>query len=268
MSDLLMELGLEFLGASGRSIVRYFIVCGGGFAIFWVLLSKRLEHRKIQSIPGAGRSVHLAEIRDSVYSLVVMSVVTALSLYGYDKGWIQIYMDPFEHGIPWLVASLVLFVFGFDTCCYWAHRLMHHPSLYKYLHEKHHVYTDPTPFAAYSFTTGEALAYAIFTPLILLVIPVNFWVLVVAGSWFTLASAGVHLGYELMPSWWGKSVFTRWIGTATMHNMHHEFVHHNFALYFTFWDRVCGTMHKDYDETLEDLTAQPLLSRPDGEASA
>jgi sterol desaturase/sphingolipid hydroxylase (fatty acid hydroxylase superfamily) len=47
-----------------------------------------------------------------------------------------------------------------------------------------------------------------------------------------------------------------------MHNMHHEHIHYNFALYFTFWDRWMGTMHPDYEEVLEELTAQPYLQRP------
>jgi Delta7-sterol 5-desaturase len=255
-----IEIATHFAGAAGRSLVRYGIICGGAFAVFWVLLADRLEHRRIQ--PDAPpRRMNWLEARDSIYSTLVIAVVTAVSLYLYERGHLQIYMDPTELGLPWLGFTFLLLVFGFDTYFYWTHRLIHHASVYGFVHKKHHEFTDPSPLAAYSFTAIEALVYALFAPLLLLVLPVNFWVLMVAGSWFGFASMMVHLGYEMAPSWWGRSVFTRWIGTSTMHNMHHEHVHYNFALYFTFWDRAMGTMHPDYDETLAELTAQPLLHR-------
>jgi len=260
MWDVLLEFATHFAGASARSLVRYGIVCGGAFGILWMWLSDRLEHRRIQD-EAPPRKVHLAELRDSVYSTLVIAVVTAGTLVLYDRGLVKIYTDPMEHGAGWLAFTFFLLVFGFDTYFYWAHRAMHHPSIYNLTHARHHAFTDPSPLAAYSFTAIEALAYAVFAPVILLVLPINFWVLLVAGSWFSFASAGVHLGYELAPSWWGKSPFTRWIGTATMHNMHHEYVHYNYALYFTFWDRTMGTMHPDYDETLAELTAQPFFQR-------
>lgn len=260
MEDLLTPWLTHYAGAAGRSVVRYFIVCGGAFGVFWVLLHGRLEHRKIQEgVPK--RRMNFLEMRSSVYSTLIIAVVTALTLVGYDQGLIHIYMDPMERGLPWLAATFFILFFGFDTYFYWSHRLMHHAKLYSWTHAKHHLFTDPSPLAAYSFTVWEALAYAVFAPLLLLVVPMNFWMLLVAGAWFTLASALVHLGYEVAPSWWGKSPFTRWIGTATMHNMHHEYVDYNFALYFTFWDRWMGTMHPEYDEILEELTAQPLLQR-------
>ena len=260
MESMLVEFGTHYLGAAARSLVRYAIVCGGGFWLFWVLLSSRLEHRRIQPTPPP-RKMQWQEARDSVYATLIIALVTAGSLVLYDQGWLKIYMDPLEHGVPWLAFTLFFLVFGFDTYFYWTHRAMHHPSIYKLVHLRHHAFPDPSPLASYSFTAAEALTYALFAPLVLLVMPVNFWVLLVAGSWFALASTGVHLGYELAPSWWGTSPFTRWIGTSTMHNMHHEHTDENFALYFTFWDRLMGTMHPDYDDTLEELTSRPLLQR-------
>ncbi|MCB9795066.1 MAG: sterol desaturase family protein [Alphaproteobacteria bacterium] len=260
MEDPLPFLASQYALAAGRSTLRYFIICGGGFALFWVLLAGRLAHRKIQDgVPP--RRMNWLEARDSVYATLIMAFVTAGSFYLLELGYIKLYMDPNEHGVPYLIFSLLVFVFGFDTWFYWSHRAMHLASLYSWTHAKHHAFTDPSPLASYSFTAWEALAYAAFGPLVLMIMPINIWVLVIAGSWFTLASTLVHLGYELAPSWWGKSPFTRWIGTSTMHNMHHEYVDYNFALYFTFWDRWMGTMHPDYDEVLEEITAQPLLGR-------
>lgn len=266
MEDILLELGSHFAAASARSLIRYGIICGGAFYLFWIFLADKLEHRRIQDEPPP-RRMNLKEARDSIWSTIVIAVVTAVSLYLYDQGHLKIYMDPMEHGTPWLVASLFIVMIGFDTYFYWTHRAIHHAKLYTLVHAKHHEFTDPSPLAAYSFNAIEALIYPLFAPALLLVLPVNFYVLLIAGSWFTFASMLVHLGYELAPSWWGKSPFTRWIGTSTMHNMHHEYVDYNFALYFTFWDRWMGTMHPDYDETLEELTSQPYLQRSSSSAA-
>lgn len=259
MSELLTEFATGYAGASFRALLKFFIVSGGAFALFWVVLAKRLQHRKIQPQAGPGRAVYLRETRDSVLATLVIALVTGVAAIGMKQGWVQIYWDPTEYGLPWLVASLVIQLVGFDLWFYVTHRAMHHPLLYGFMHEKHHGYPDPSPMSAYSFTPWEALTYAAFGILVPVLMPVNVGVAVFAGLWFTLVSMGVHLGYELMPAWWGKSPLTRWIGTATMHNMHHEHTHYNFGLTITLWDRLFGTMHEEYDETLEELTAQPLF---------
>jgi len=260
MPELLVELSTHYAGAVGRSMLRYGVICGGLFGLFWFLLARPLEHRRIQDRPMLKKEVW-GELKDSIFATLVMAAVGAVTLVANDHGMLKVYMDPMEHGLPWLAFTTVLLVFGFDAYFYWTHRLMHHVKLYNLTHEKHHQYVNPTPMASYSFTAWEALVYAVFGPVLMLFLPLNFWVLMTSGVFFAFASAMVHLGYEVAPSWWGRNPVTRWIGTSTMHNMHHEFTHYNFGLYFTYWDRWMGTMHPDYDELLEELTAQPLFQR-------
>jgi len=69
-----------------------------------------------------------------------------------------------------------------------------------------------------------------------------------------------HAGYELSPfiptiegiialllngpkGWSG-------INTVQHHDMHHRFPTRHFSLYFTHWDRLCGTMYPGYDAQL------------------
>ncbi len=58
-----------------------------------------------------------------------------------------------------------------------------------------------------------------------------------------------HLGYEMYP----KNFNTHWLfklkTPSTHHNMHHEKVHGNYGLYFTWWDKLCKTEFKDYNST-------------------
>jgi sterol desaturase/sphingolipid hydroxylase (fatty acid hydroxylase superfamily) len=42
----------------------------------------------------------------------------------------------------------------------------------------------------------------------------------------------------------------RALNTVQHHDMHHRFPRNHFSLYFTHWDRWCGTLHPKYDEKL------------------
>jgi lathosterol oxidase len=43
---------------------------------------------------------------------------------------------------------------------------------------------------------------------------------------------------------------TRALNTVQHHDLHHRFPAHHFSLYFTHWDRWCGTMYPKYDKEL------------------
>lgn len=43
------------------------------------------------------------------------------------------------------------------------------------------------------------------------------------------------------------------------HDLHHKDFDGNYGLYFTWWDRLCGTEHKRYRETFEEVTPRFLL---------
>ena len=38
--------------------------------------------------------------------------------------------------------------------------------------------------------------------------------------------------------------------TVKHHDMHHQYPLKHFSLYFTHWDRVCGTLHPRYDASV------------------
>jgi sterol desaturase/sphingolipid hydroxylase (fatty acid hydroxylase superfamily) len=63
-----------------------------------------------------------------------------------------------------------------------------------------------------------------------------------------------HLGYELYPKGFNKHWLGRWINTSVNHNQHHQYFTGNYGLYFTFWDRIMGTIRKDYDQRFEEVT--------------
>jgi len=59
-----------------------------------------------------------------------------------------------------------------------------------------------------------------------------------------------HAGVELMPRALADSRWFGWINATTHHDLHHSSFHHNYGLYFTWWDRLMGTEHPAYHEKL------------------
>jgi sterol desaturase/sphingolipid hydroxylase (fatty acid hydroxylase superfamily) len=59
-----------------------------------------------------------------------------------------------------------------------------------------------------------------------------------------------HAGVELMPRTLADSRWFGWINATTHHDLHHSSFHHNYGLYFTWWDRLMGTEHPAYREQL------------------
>jgi sterol desaturase/sphingolipid hydroxylase (fatty acid hydroxylase superfamily) len=148
-----------------------------------------------------------------------------------------------------------------DTYFYWAHRLLHHPQLFRRVHKVHHYSIDPTPFSTYSFHPLEAailfFGYRL-VPSIIFVhgLAINIWLLL------TLLNAIViHLGYEIYPQWFTQSRLTNWKTPSTHHNMHHAKVHGNYGLIFTWWDKLMKTEFPDYQAQIEAVQQRKLTSR-------
>lgn len=75
------------------------------------------------------------------------------------------------------------------------------------------------------------------------------------------ARAGGHAGYEMSPfiptlanvalvATRGLRHGFRGFNTVQHHDMHHRYPAKHFSLYFTHWDRLCGTLHAKYDESI------------------
>ena len=68
--------------------------------------------------------------------------------------------------------------------------------------------------------------------------------------WFNVYG---HLGYELFPRKTYTHALGRWLNSSVYHNLHHERFHGNYGLYFTFWDRLCGTLRTDSADKIEEV---------------
>ena len=248
-----MSLGLWPLHFA-IDLLRYLIPASIAFFVLWRWKWDALAHRRIQARRPHSR-VFAREIRYSIATAAIFALVGVAVRDLAHAGVLHIYDRIDTYGWPYWVASIVLAIVIHDTYFYWTHRAMHHTRLYRIVHRVHHLSTTPSPWAAYAFGPFEAVVAALVLPLILLVVPMHISAIFVFLLYMIAMNVIGHLGIELYPHGFAHHRWTRWYSTSTHHNLHHRDFRGNYGLYFTWWDRLMGTQHPEYEATFARLTA-------------
>lgn len=223
---------------------RYFLVAGLAYFVVWKGQPHRFGKRKIQNRTPHPKIVQ-REIFWSILSSVVFALAGAVGFVAWQKGWTLVETDLRvfiqKYTVAMLPVSYLLLLVFHDTYFYWMHRLVHHPKLFKRVHKVHHDSVTPTPWAAFSFHPLEAILEAAILPILLIILPTHLFV--IGAFLVTMTILGVinHLGYELYFKGFDEHPLTKWIISATHHDLHHQRFNGNYGLYFTIWDRVMKT---------------------------
>ncbi len=218
-------------------ILRYVFIAGLFFYILYVWKKNRYSSLKIQKkspIPSQIR-------REVIYSLLTFIIYGSsiwLFLLWIDNEETKLYTAVSDHGMLYFITSVFLMVIIHDTYFYWTHRLIHHSKLYKYIHNIHHSFKSPTPWASFAFHPFEAIISLGFIPIILFTIPFHHMALIVFITFLTVYNIIIHLGYAIPR----LSQF-KYSNTPEAHDYHHLNSKSNYGLYFTFWDKIMGTYY-------------------------
>jgi len=235
----------EALMSFGFTVMRYAVVAGVFFIVFYRVLRSKLGRAKIQERKAAG-SDFIREVKYSLVSSFVFAMIAMLLMVPAVGKYTLIYTDVNEYPLLWLPASVALSLVIHDTYFYWIHRLLHLKRIFPIAHLVHHRSTNPSPWAAYSFHIAESVLEG--GVLIVLAFLVPMHPMAIVG--FVLSSLLInvygHLGYEVMPRWFRHSIMFEVFNTSVHHNLHHSKFRGNYGLYFRIWDRVMGTEHPDY----------------------
>lgn len=227
-------------------LIRYFVTAGFFYA-FYLKVKKSNTDKKILSQRPLKKEQVKKEIYWSVISSAIFAFFGAVTYWLYLNQFTSIYLDPATYGYWYLPLSLVIVLLLHETYYYWVHRAMHFPKIYKVVHKVHHQSLSTTPWTAFSFHPWESIIEALIVPLILIVVPVNIYVLLFYLILMTFSSMINHLDIEVYPESFRKSAFGKlWID-ATHHHYHHKEFNTNYGLYFTFWDKLMGRESRKMD---------------------
>lgn len=155
-----------------------------------------------------------------------------------------------SHVIFWIPVCF-LFEIVFDLFHYVAHRGLHHPWVYRYLHKTHHRFDHPIAITAfYQDPIDLLLTNSIPTFLTLSIIPsISYfeWNLMTIYKMF-IEIAG-HTGKASAPI--SSFPLFMWLPKALGielytedHDLHHSMNHCNYAKRFSLWDKVGGTYRR------------------------
>lgn len=222
-------------------ILRYFVIAGIAYFVFYVWKKNKFSHLKIQDKYPAPSQLK-NEIFFSFLTLLLYGGTSGIVLYWHQKGITKIYHDIDDYGIFYLIASVFLMTAIHDTYFYWTHKLMHSNKWLYQFHKIHHQSHNPTPWTAFSFHPVEALLSLGIIPLIIFIVPTHPLALLLFLTFMTIYNVFIHLGYEIFSKKRFFHFIGKWKNTTTDHDLHHEIGgRFNYGLYFSIWDRMMGT---------------------------
>lgn len=235
---------------------RYFIAAGIAFLVCYVLLRKKISAKKIQSKFPKTKD-YLREIGYSIITIAIFAIV-ALLIFNHPKVAPHTlrYNAIDAYGWWYYAAMFPVMLFLHDTYFYWAHRAMHHPALFKWVHLVHHQSTNPSPWAAYAFHPLESVVEAGIIIIFAFSIPLHFTHFLFFFLFMILYNVYGHLGWELYPKNFNRTRIGRYINTSVNHNQHHQYFKGNYSLYFLWWDRWMGTIRSDYDQRFDEVKSK------------
>lgn len=239
-------------------VLRYVIIGGIAWIIWYAVNRKKWAYKKIQPFFPKGGDY----FREIGYSLLTFVVFTAMIMVVFSpvlRPYTQVYGNISEYGWGYFVFTFIAMLFIHDTYFYWTHRLMHHPKLFKPMHLVHHRSTNPTPWASFSFQPTEAVIEFSVILIFIFCFPVHRAAILLFLVFMTVYNVYGHLGYEIFPKGFHRNFIGKWFNTSVNHNMHHKFFTGNYGLYFTFWDRIMGTVHPHYEENYEEVTGRKAV---------
>ena len=223
-------LVLVFAGVS-----IYFLLSGLSYLVVYVFGRRRFHPSYVADHASDRRAMRLA-VLGTLGNLTLMTPLQALAAHGHSR----VYWTVSEHGVVWMVISVLLYVAFVDTWIYWVHRTLHVDFLYRRLHRYHHQWQVPNSWTSMAFHPVDSFLFALPVHLFGFAVPLH---------------GLLYLGMQILMSLWSVSSHDRvaiakwrWFNYADNHTLHHWFYRCNYGQFFTFWDRLMGTWRNPVDE--------------------
>jgi sterol desaturase/sphingolipid hydroxylase (fatty acid hydroxylase superfamily) len=215
------------------------------FLSFWILngllfLAYRFNWFKAQRIQGNKEASPELTRECLIHNVVNHLIVQPLSIYfAYDMfTYCGTKVNaPVPSALTFL-THFAVFIAANDTLFYWVHRGLHHKSIYKYIHKKHHNFKVNIGIAS-EFAHPIEDIFANVLPTFAGCLLMGSHTLIIC-AWLVIRIAetvDAHSGFNFRFS---PFSFLPWQGGADRHDYHHS---HNvgcFGSFFIFWDWAMG----------------------------
>lgn len=188
------------------------------------------------------------------YNVLGNAVLTAPIHHWIVTGKSRVYTDVADYGYPYLALSVVLVLLVTEPAVYWAHRILHHPYLYKRIHLHHHQFRVPSPWTSMAFHPLDSFMQAVPHHLCAFLFPMH---------------AGVYLFFIMFLQLWSTFIhervtFVRWgfINHTAHHTLHHKANKYNYGQFFTVCDRIFGTWKDPWGLVFDGAAGSPPKKLP------
>ena len=221
-------------------IFGYLVPCWHSYYVYFVCTDQEKEKRQIQKRRPKRHDIQ-REVRMSIQSILIFSVMCTGLFEMYKAGLTSIYWNTFAYPLYYIPISFFLCLVIHDTMFYWSHRFMHWRPVFKCFHAGHHKSVSPTPWAIFAFQPLEAILQFSCLMLIVIFVPLKPIVLLAYLSYDSIINIAGHTGHEMIPSWLARHWMFKGFNTVTHHDNHHTHMHSNYGAFFNVWDRWMGT---------------------------
>ena len=247
------DFALLLAAIYAATVALYFAL---GYGITW--LNDRNPERRIQK-SRRGEIRKAVEIRQSIESIFVTCLVVTIGIFAQQQGWaLTPWTLTWWNAVPLFLFCMVLF----DAWFYFAHRLLHTKPFYRF-HALHHRSVAPTVWSNDSIGHVDTAMSQGFYMVIVFLVPFPAVILLLHRAFDQINGTFGHAGFEYFASKTAR--YPSPMLCTTYHDQHHAEFRYNYANYFSFWDRVCGTISPVYDKRVDDFeaTSPPLrLKKP------
>ncbi len=207
--------------------------------LYFIHVNKWFAKYKIQGSDAFPEPALIREcIKDNLVGHLVIVPLAAYFGFPVFQSFGMTVSGPLPSGLT-VLRDFVVFIAINDTLFYWVHRALHHKSIYKYIHKKHHEPKAPIGiFSKYAHPVEDLLVNILPTILGPFLIGTHCYVF-----WLWLAirlfeTVDAHSGYSFPYNPYHMFPFQ---GGADRHDFHHS---HNvgcFGSFTIFWDWITGT---------------------------
>lgn len=231
----------------GIILIRYFLTAGVIYLYLYFPFHQYFENYNFEQLNLSWKTIK-HDILLSILSAIIFALSSTFILLAYSLDITCLYSQPQTYGLWYLGLSFSAVLLLQDAYFYFTHRLFHHPLLFRWFHQGHHLSRNPTPWTSFAFDPLEAIVQSLFLLAIVFIIPLHFITLIAVLTTMTAWAVLNHIGLDHLPNSFPHHWLGKWFIGPAHHAIHHRKYAVHYGLYFTLLDKLLSTQDSDYEK--------------------